>query len=114
MTENLEIISAYTRAQAIEDGVLIDITEHTKRMFKVPVAITRTAFLKVGGAVGMAEGEEKTIKILILMVLLYFVKNRGETGDIVNFTVRYINLKSITHQGDNGEHVITIMFPHED
>ncbi|HSW59622.1 MAG TPA: DUF6573 family protein [bacterium] len=112
--ENLEIISAYTRAQAISDGVLIDISEHTKRMFNVPVAITKTAFFKVGGAVGMAEGEEKAIKILILMMLFYFIRNRGQTGDLVNFEVRHIKLKALSHPGDNGEHVITIMFPEED
>lgn len=109
-----ELVSVYTRAQAIEDGVLIDISENAKGMFKVPVAITRTAFLRVGKFAEMKEGEEKRIKILILMVLLYFVKNRVQKEDIVNFAVKHVSLKSMTHPGDHGEQVITIMLPYED
>ena len=50
-----EPISAYTRAQAIADGVLVDLTTATDDQgqplcpqagFKVPVAITRTAWAK--------------------------------------------------------------------
>ena len=39
--ENAPIIFQYSRAQAIEDGVLIDLTEWAKELgFKVPVACT--------------------------------------------------------------------------
>src|SRR4051812_27741843 len=37
-----EVIFAYTRKQAIEDGVLVDVTETAKEAgFKIPVALTR-------------------------------------------------------------------------
>ncbi len=41
-----EVIHTYTRAQAIEDGILIDITETARESgFRWPVAITQAAWL---------------------------------------------------------------------
>ena len=38
-------ISAYTRAQAIEDGILVDVSETAREAgFKIPVAVTRTVW----------------------------------------------------------------------
>ena len=48
--EQGEVISSYTREQAIEDGYLIDITNHklTKEAgFKVPLAVTRELWHKI-------------------------------------------------------------------
>lgn len=43
-----KVISVYTRAQAITDGVLIDVTaEANEAGFKVPVAITAAAWAEV-------------------------------------------------------------------
>jgi len=40
-----EVIHRYTRAQAIADGVLVDVTDEAKRCgFSVPVAMTGTLF----------------------------------------------------------------------
>ena len=40
-----EIICSYTRAQAIKDGVLIDVSEAAKEAgFKIPVAMTDTVW----------------------------------------------------------------------
>ena len=40
-----DVVFTYTRKQAIEDGVLIDITDTAKEMgFKFPVAITSTVW----------------------------------------------------------------------
>ncbi|HEX4591211.1 MAG TPA: DUF6573 family protein, partial [Gemmataceae bacterium] len=50
MSDEWEVISVYTRAQAIADGTLIDLTNATDRdrrklsPFKFPVAMTATAF----------------------------------------------------------------------
>ena len=46
MTEYFgEPISIYTRAQAIEDGVLVDVSESAREAgFKFPVAVTRTVW----------------------------------------------------------------------
>lgn len=37
-----EVISVYTRAQALEDGVLVDLTDWAREAgFKIPVAVTQ-------------------------------------------------------------------------
>ena len=43
--ENAPVIFSYTRAQAIEDGVLVDLTEWAAETgFKIPVACTATVW----------------------------------------------------------------------
>ncbi|HQJ61422.1 MAG TPA: hypothetical protein PKV35_10515 [bacterium] len=109
MFENYDEVFSYTRAQSIEDGVLIDISESAKAFFKVPVAITNTAF----------ETVKKTMKdetLLKFQLLLSFRQavDRGQRGEQVNLEFRNIKLKALSHPGDHGEHVITIMLPDED
>jgi len=41
--EDADVISVYTRKQAIEDGVLVDVSKG-QRLFKFPVALTRTVW----------------------------------------------------------------------
>ncbi len=39
------VLSAYTRAQAIEDGILVDVSETAREAgFTIPVAVTRTVW----------------------------------------------------------------------
>lgn len=46
MFTDADIISRYTRAEAIEDGELIDVTETAREAgFTVPVARTRAAWV---------------------------------------------------------------------
>ena len=43
--DDAEIISTYTRAQAIEDGMLVDVTETAREAgFRYPVAMTSAAW----------------------------------------------------------------------
>lgn len=110
MNENLEIISAYTRAQAIEDGFLVDISASGSGLFKVPVAMTRTVYEKLTD-----EGKKDvTTTLFLLLLTLKKLIRAGEGGEQINFTFNRISLKALSHGGDNGEHVITIMFPYED
>lgn len=45
MFTNADLIFSYTRAQAIADGVLIDITERAREAgFRIPVAVTAAAW----------------------------------------------------------------------
>ncbi|MCS5712781.1 hypothetical protein HT99x_015180 [Candidatus Berkiella aquae] len=42
-----EMIYAYSRAQAIEDGELVDVSDMAKRSgFKIPVAVTRAVWVQ--------------------------------------------------------------------
>lgn len=45
MFEDTDLIHRYTRAQALEDGVLVDVSETAKEAgFRVPVALTQAAW----------------------------------------------------------------------
>ena len=47
MFDSSDLIHSYTRAQAIEDGVLVDVSDVAKEAgFKLPVAITRAAWAR--------------------------------------------------------------------
>ena len=48
MFDSSDLIHSYTRAQAIEDGVLVDVSDvATEAGFKLPVAITRAAWAQL-------------------------------------------------------------------
>ena len=111
MTENLEIISAYTRAQAIEDGFLVDISANGNGLFKVPVAMTRTVYEKL---TNNGKEDVTTTLFLLLLTLKKLIRAGEGDGEQLDFIFNRISLKALSHGGDNGEHVITIMFPHED
>ena len=123
------LVYAYTRAQALADGVLVDVTEEAKQFgYKVPVAITANLFnLYVRASEGMiAEGQSTEARLRdILMVLLYKIKQRPNTDRII-FKVKFamgptqrnisrtVELTSVIGPGDQGEPVLTIMLPEDE
>ena len=63
-----ECISSYSRAQAIADGVLVDVTEAdgVKGHFKFPVAMTAAAYgtcVAVGGTWEPSGNDQETLKL---------------------------------------------------
>jgi hypothetical protein len=123
MENSSEFISIYTRAEAIEDGVIIDVTATAKQAgFKFPVAITRTVFDRYVNPEPMPYMNNMQGRLWdVLNVLKYAIKGIGKS-DTVHFAVafrmqagkRVIALKSMVSGGDNAEPVITIMLPEED
>jgi Family of unknown function (DUF6573) len=143
MSDESEVISTYTRAQAIADGALIDLTDAEDRdgrrlsPFKFPVAMTATAFgetVSVGGEWQKdADGNETLVlpgcqdfagRVWDVFWMLLVAIRQAPAGDTVKFTVSVltdgvhkretVNLKSICGPGDDGAPVITIMLPDED
>jgi len=111
MFKKEDIVYSYTRAQAIEDGTLVDITASGSGLFKVPLAITNTAYGKLTKS---GEGDCTTTMFKMLLVLLSEIRKGRGTSEQLNFVFEGVDLKSLSHPGDKGEHVITIMLPHED
>ena len=127
MFEAADLIHRYTRVQALEDGVLVDVTETAREAgFRVPVALTQTAWADCihwtqddsarivhqdqSGrlwdvlwmarlAAGAAGGGDRT------SFKLHRVRRDGETGEPMPVTL----LLDIG-PGDEGEPVITIGF----
>lgn len=131
------VIFSYTRAQAIEDGVLIDLTEWARETgFKIPVACTAEVWHRyITSPKGTRElgQSERGRAHDSLWMLFMAIKARSakqspsEPGRECNDQLLYeviflqtphrhetVTLKSICGPGDNGEPVITIMLPVED
>lgn len=144
MFDDADLISVYSRAQAIADGVLIDLTVATDREgrrlspFKFPVAMTATAFGEAIAAGGTwqrdADGHE-TLALPggqdfagrlwdVFWMLLAAIRQAPDGADCVRFAVsvlvdgvsrrEVVRLKSVCGPGDAGEPVLTIMLPDED
>jgi hypothetical protein len=126
------LVSQYTRAQAINDGWLINVTTMAKEAgFKWPVALTfaawkecvewqeRFQYFKV-------DQEEPARLWLVLYMAFHAILVAENPGNILHFTVRRlpkpgmawpiesIKLKVMLGPGDTGEAVVTIGLVDED
>jgi hypothetical protein len=119
-------ISTYTRAEALVDGVLIDVSQQAKEAgIQIPTAVTRAvwndyveltpAAIKAGNDI---EGRSWDI---VWMFRRAALANRNE-GEI-HFQVYVVTgciepspvtLKALIQPGDDGKPVITISLPDED
>ena len=122
-----EVIYAYTRAQAIEDGVLVDVSEMAKEAgIKFPVALTATVY---GQYVEVPDGviAQDVAGRLWDILWMFRCAARRSQGDTLQFKLYVRNhnrerldrrdlvtLKAICGRGDNGEPVITVMLSDED
>jgi hypothetical protein len=120
------VIFSYTRKQAIDDGVLVDLTEWAKETgFVAPVACTRTVWnqwiVPPEGTADLGQSERGRAHDMLWMAYLAIRGAKG--GQQVQFEMLFLNakqaheqvtLKLVAGPGDQGELVITIMLPDED
>lgn len=120
MNENkeFELISKYTRANAIDDGVLVDVTEMAREKgFKCPVAINSSvqAILESGLK---KKKEDYKGRLSDLLFLAYMAARKAGGNSEIFFSVgigrKIENFKMMAGPGDNAELVITITLPDED
>lgn len=120
-----DIISRYTRAEAIEDGALTDITPIAKEAgFKFPVALSAGVSNLVNEAVEKGGKNYNGVVWDILMLLLFKIKASGGDSSRCDFSVniwskfthkdKEVKMYSVIGAGDTPEPVITIMLPNED
>lgn len=117
------IIHQYSRAQAIEDGVLIDAGKMAQVVgFRFPVALTSAAWSECidGPKVGTQLCEEERLVNTLRSLAVAASQSRGDTVKFttsildVNGAVQYVPLRAVCGPGDTRESVITVMLPHED
>ena len=120
------VISVYTRAQAIEDGVLIDVSPvaMAEHGFRSPVAVTDRVWSEVVIPPGeVATWQDDLGRLNDLLTCLKYGIKRSQKASEVIFKMDVINegekrktitLKRTCTPGDNLEPVITVMFPDED
>ena len=126
------VVASYSRAQAIEDGVLIDVTAMAREAgFKWPVALTHTAWCD---CVAWTERDnrfqvhqDESGRLWdVLFMAFYAIRTATAPGDRLLFSLYRVpkdghsteagevSLKLMVGPGDTGEPVVTIMLPSED
>lgn len=140
-----EPIYRYTRSQGIADGVLVDLTTATddtgqllcpQAGFKVPVAITRTAWAKTieaggtwkpdgdGEKLELKGGQSLTGRLWDVLRILRVACGQTSEADRVHFRVlvdvngdgrhQMVGLWALCGPGDDASPVLTIMLEGED
>lgn len=122
-------ISTYTRAQAIDDGLLVDFTdpesdtgEVCRQHYKHPIACTAAVFEIMRKAVENPRYSNDYKGVLHDMLWMSRVMGRKLDESTVLFRViitgagrsKYHDFKLQVGPGDQGEPVITISLPNED
>ncbi len=128
-----EPIHVYTRAQALADGVLVDVTETAREVgFRVPVALTASVWADVReipvAQKGIQDPEGRLWDLLHMgriaagrsldaHTIIYRLRMDhlcGPPGEARHRTRRIYKAKLHVGPGDHGECVVTIMQPNED
>ena len=126
MFDDCTMIFEYTRAQAIADGVLIDLSTSfpsDTRLFKWPLACTATVWNLIESAAA-GEGVDPALYVWDTVFLAHnAIKSKSDSGSSELFfkimlplteTGTEQKLKLVCGPGDSGEPVLTIMLPEED
>ena len=120
------IIFSYTRAQAIADGVLIDVTAQAAEVgFKVHTVVTDHLYnmyvVPPAGLEGEGQSVEGRLHDLLFRALIAASRHGGH--DRVEFNVLFLmapgrwdtaHVVAVIGPGDQGEPVMTIMLPEDD
>lgn len=124
MFTDADLIHAYTRAQAIEDGQLVDVTEAARQVgIRCPVAITAAVFglcVEVPKSRKRLEDESGRLHDVVWMLAMGMRRNARRDRFVYSIRcstragIRRVELKAMMGAGDAGETVVTVMLPSED
>ncbi len=127
-----EVIYRYTRAQAIADGILMDVsTTATEAGFRWPVAMTHAAWLgcvEWTTADNAQQGYQDESGRLwdVSFMAAHAARTASQQFDQLHFSLYRVprdgqsrqacltKLKLMLSAGDEGEPVMTLLLPHED
>ena len=126
------VLHAYTRAQAIEDGILVDVSETAREAgFTIPVALTRTVWTRL---VALPEGyrgfQDESGRLWDVLWIARYYALRASNSNRVRMCVLVRDIRKDLRDsnrpprrhfpvvaigaGDDGQPAITIMFPEDD
>ena len=125
------LVFTYTRAEALADGVLLDVTPLAREAgFQIPVALTVGLWAAYGAPDKTPAGDQGTVWDFLWMLrcaaigILPAKLERHPHGETLWFELELtprgktqpelVLLKAISGPGDVGEPVLTILLPHED
>ena len=127
MFEEADLIHSYTRADALRDGVLIDVSPTAREAgFRHPVALTRAAW---GRCVAVPPGvmcQDEAGRLWdVLWMARWAILGSNDGAREVRFALHVradnrertpplVRLKAVCGPGDQGEPVLTVMLHDED
>lgn len=121
------IIHAYGRGQAIDDGVLVDVSETAREAgFVYPVALTCGAWERCVSVPEDVKGsQDETGRLWDVLSLLRFAVKTGDGGPHLRYSVgvrnshkggghELVSLHAVCGPDDDGSPCITVMLEGED
>jgi hypothetical protein len=121
--EDADVISRYTRAEGIADGVLVDVTDMAKEAgITIPVAVTGNLYHRLVKPSEEDEMDGQSLEGRLRDILMIFrVKARKCDSSMAVFDVDFFSggkthterLWVVIDGGDDGNPVITIMLPED-
>jgi len=124
--EGWDIIHRYTRAQALAEGALVDVSETAREAgIRFPVAVTRAVwneYIALTPAATRAGNDERGRLWDVVWMLCCGIQQNRSAGSflftlhVVTTSVRpsRVRLRAVCDGGDDGEPVITVLLPEED
>ncbi|WP_437567874.1 DUF6573 family protein [Sorangium sp. So ce542] len=122
----MELVYSYARRQALEDGLLIDVSATARELgVKIPVAVTSAVWERyvklTPAAIRAGNGEEGRVWDILWMFRWAALRAKDQSEVLFqlhvvteSITPSLVELKAICGPGDDCEPVITIMLPDED
>ncbi|MBI4313132.1 MAG: hypothetical protein HY681_15355 [Chloroflexi bacterium] len=126
--EGTEVVSVYTRAEAIADGMLVDVTGMAREAgFKLHTVVTRTVWercVQVPEAL-KGQGQDEQGRLWDVLWMASLAARRAPSESLVTFKVSVVDAHlrdGSPHRqehvlwlhigpGDSGEAALTVMFP---
>lgn len=126
--DDFNLIYSYSRAQAIADGVLIDVTAQAREAgFKFHTVVTDNLFHSYitppAGLGGEGQSIEGRLHDVFFVLLAAIRSSKAATTDYAEIDVLFfmapgrqekVKVIAVVGPGDDGEPVLTIMLPGED
>lgn len=119
-----EVIYAYTRAQAIKDGVLVEVSEAAQEVgFRIPLALTAAVWARCVAWRGEEASQDERGRLWDVLWIARLAARSAKDRSQVDFTLRVVQVsKAVEHvalrlvigPGDTGEPVITLLLADED
>ena len=119
MFEETDLIHSYSRAQALTDGVLVDVSAQARSLgFRYPLAVTAGVYAAVTEGLTSEAAQHWSIH-LMLWALREAVRQGAAEDDTIEFTVKLTPRRSLAlwsqiGPGDTPDPVLTVMLPNED
>ena len=118
------VLHTYSRAEALEDGALVDVTSTAQEAgFRIPVALTRAVWESYVTVPAKVHAQDERGRLWDILWMASLAARGNPNAQTVHFTVSVRNdnrhprprrLKAVVDGGNDGEAVITILLPDED